>query len=219
MMKKAICTLAIFAVFLSLAGCDPPAPRFKPTYEEWEEYVWVSKEEKAFITRSAIGYLGGQMEIDGEMCDIHITIDHRHSLMFEKFDDTVFMDKNGRIYIEGVHEIQIYGKTTYKKDSIICKGEWDSKNYAGQKIVFIRYAKDEVSPADFGFELESWDDFVPDWLVEAKSGGNTSKPAPAPAPEPTPQPAPEPIPTPEVVYLSADVLPTRSSRQPRRITD
>ncbi len=59
----------IFA--LMWAMLDRSLPKNFP--DDWNEYVWVSEEPKAFITCSKVcrpGLYGGQIEIDGEICNI-----------------------------------------------------------------------------------------------------------------------------------------------------
>ncbi len=115
--------------------------------------------------------------------------------------------------------------TKYKTDSIVCKVSRKSEYFPGQKIVFTKYAKDEVSPADFGFEIETWDDFVTvvDSLEEDKQEERPER-TPCPYPEATPEsttypfqtpvPISTPSPTPNFAHPSAGGLPVRPVRKP-----
>lgn len=160
MKRRFFLLLAAVIALASVSGCKVPPPRFKPTYEEEACYVWISENPKAYITQS-YGIFGGQMEIDTEMCvirvyrapgsyDFHVE-QNSYSVDAATGDCQKLFKNPPRVF---------YGRTTYKEDSIICKANKHSENFAGQKIVFTRYVKDEVTPSDFGFDIEHWDDFV-----------------------------------------------------------
>lgn len=213
--------LGFLALYFNRIGAGRISPKYYPV--DWGAYIWISEDPKAFITYD--GLYGGQMEIDGEMCNIHLTISYDWSLGFEKIDDVYFMYEDGTIYMDSRQGGVCGGKTTYREDSIICRVSRKSTYFGGKKIVFTRYVKDGVSPVDFGFKLESWDGFVPDWLVESGNRRYTAEtePSPAPTPQLTPEPIPYPIPTPvpvstpaltpEFAYLSAGVPPGRPVRK------
>lgn len=192
---------------------DRSLPKNYP--DDWGAYVWVSEEPKAFISGHDGGGLGGQIEIDGEIKTVDVMTDHGSGNIIMEIDS--YSLNRQRIF---------YGYTKYKPDCIICKIIRKNEYFGGQKIVFTKYPKDEVSPVDFGFEIENWDDIVTkvDSFDEDKREERPERtPCPAPTSEPysipTPVPISTPVPTPELAYLSANVLPTRSARQPRRIAD
>lgn len=213
MAKKIICMLTVFAVFISMSGCKlpiprirAPIPRFMPAIEDQRCSVWISEKPKAFITRG-YGIMGGQIEISGDMCTIEAVIIYDYSLNFRKFDDVYSFDESTGKYKRNFEDTvySLFGfETIYKEDSIICKVYRRSEYFAGQKIVFTKYAKDEVTPAEFGFDLEEWDYFVPPEMREESA---SSSPEETPAPTPVPTALPEQGP----MYLSTDVILSRQS--------
>lgn len=205
--------LVIMLMFYGIAR-GRSSPKYFP--DDWGAYVWVSEEPKAFITQAYGRFLGGQMEIDGEIQTIDVEIEYNHDII--AYIDTYYFVPGTNHYksTNGYSQYAFGGDTKYKPDCIICKISRKSERFPGQKIVFTKYARDEVSPSDFGFELENWDDFV---ITVDSLGGDEwkappeRKPAPTPIPEPYPYPTPVPIPTPEVAYVSADALPARPVRK------
>lgn len=207
---KSICVLAIvfglpavFFIYIFI-GLFKFSPMGYPN--DWGEYVWVSEDPKAFITsgqptEKGISHLGGQMELDGEFQTVCIRImapgDYS---IYAQLQTYTVSAKTGRfIHSEDEPQTVFYSKTKYKIDRIICKVGKNSEYFAGQKIVFMRYDKDAVSPENFGFELESWDDFV--LVVDSLPGDD--EPEPERKPHPTPAPEPTPSPTPGYVRVSA----------------
>lgn len=176
------------------------------------QHVWISETPKAFITRSS-KFLGGQIEITGEMCVFDATINNSYDLFFVKFDDVYSINEKGEIYGKTLSNDKIFfqGQTSYTDVGFICRSKKHSKSFAGQKIVFTKYEKDEVTPAEFGFDLEEWDYFVP---VEMREESASSSPEETPAPTPVPEPTPAPTALPEQgsMYLSTtDAIPSRQS--------
>lgn len=215
-MKKNFCAVISFMVLIFASGCRPTIPEFMPTYESERCSVWIAENPKAFITR-AYKIFGGQMEIDGDMCLIHAVTIYDHSLNFRKFDDVYSFDENTGEYrrnsentVSNLFEFD----TIYKENSIVCKVHWLSKYFAGQEIIFTKYAKDEVTPAEFGFDLEEWDYFVPVEMREERvSSSPEETPVPTPVLEPTPTPTAQLGRGP--MYLSmADAIPGRQVFSP-----
>lgn len=206
---------------LCLDRSFPGPPSYFPN--DWHEYVWISEEPKAFITESrptekSIGFLGGQMEIDGEIQTVDFTYRDpgNYGIFAERTTYTVSRE-TGHYTCSKERGIVFSSSTKYRKERIICKGDKKSEYYAGQEIVFVKYDRDEVPPADFGFDLESWDDFVTvvDSLPSDDDPEPERKPAPTPIPEeysdPTPVPiaTPSPEPAPQYALVSADARPAR----------
>lgn len=191
-----------------------PIPRFMPAIEDQRCSVWISEKPKAFITRG-YGILGGQIEISGDMCTIEAVIIYDYSLNFRKFDDVYSFDDSTGKYKRNFEDTvySLFGfETIYKEDSIICKAYRRSKYFAGQKIVFTKYTKDEVTPAEFGFDLEEWDYFVPIEMREERVSNNYPEETPIPIPIPEPTPAPTALSEQGPMYLStAAVISSRQS--------
>lgn len=201
-----LCVLAvgaglIYALMWAMLDRSPP----KNYPDDWGAYVWVSEDPKAFITNGYKGIRGGQMEINGEICNIKTRTWPGDCKIDFEIDTYIVSLQTGHITSATKNPPVIYTNSTkYKTDSIVCKVSRESEYFPGQKIVFTKYAKDEVSPADFAFEIEDWDGFVT--VVDSIDGDKREeRPERAPCPTPTaiPETAPYPIQTPVPISTPA----------------
>lgn len=215
-----LCVLAvgaglIYALMWVMLDRTPP----KNYPDDWGAYVWVSEEPKAFITNGYRRFLGGQMEIEGEIYNIELRVSPGSYYIGAEINSVTMSRETGHYVHSTKYPQNIFSSTTkYREDCIICKVNKYSDYFIGQKIVFTKYPKDEVSPADFGFEIESWDDFVT--VVDSfDEDEQEAPPMRTPCPDTTPGPIATPVTTPELAHVSADDLPGLRVRQPGRIVN
>lgn len=207
--------LAIMLMFYCIAR-GRSSPKYFP--DDWGAYVWVSEEPKAFITSGYRMFLGGQMEIDGEIQTIDVETEYNHDII--AYINTIYFVPGTNHYksTNSYSQYAFGGDTKYKPDCIICKISRKSERLPGQKIVFTKYAKDEVSPADFGFEIENWDDFVitvdslgdEEWEERSKQTPCPATTEPESYPIQTPVPISTPTPMPDFPNASDGVLSARA---------